>query len=109
MIRRVALLAALALAACAETPAPAPAPARASAPSTTAAAGASSPAPTPSNLPTTGQAGTERATSTLQQQLDQDRADDRLEAIDPEAPRGEMGPPRTPYEIGGNIRLPTMQ
>ena len=105
MIRRVALLAALALAACAETPAPA----RASAPSTTAAAGASSPAPTPSNLPTTGQAGTERATSTLQQQLDQDRADDRLEAIDPEAPCGEMGPPRTPYEIGGNIRLPTMQ
>ena len=107
MVRRVALLAALALAACAETPAPAPA--RASAPSTTAAAGASSPAPTPSNLPTTGQAGTERATSTLQQQLDQDRADDRLEAIDPEAPRGEMGPPRTPDEIGGTIRLPTMQ
>jgi hypothetical protein len=105
MIRHLALLAALTLAACAETPAPA----RVSAPSTTAAAGASSPAPTPSNLPTTGQAGTERATSTLQQQLDQDRADDRLEAIDPEAPRGEMGPPRTPYEIGGNIRLPTMQ
>ena len=105
MVRRVALLAALALAACAETPAPAPA--RASAPSTTAAAGASSPAPTPSNLPTTGQAGTERATSTLQQQLDQDRADDRLEALDPEAPRGDMAPLRTPYEIGGNTRLPT--
>ena len=101
MIRRGAIIALLALAACAETPAPAP--------STAAPRATSSPAPTPSNLPTTGQAGTERATSTLQQQLDQDRADDRLEAIDPEAPRGEMGPPRTPYEIGGNIRLPTMQ
>jgi hypothetical protein len=45
--------------------------------------------------------------STLQQQLDQDRADDRLEALDPEAPRGDMAPLRTPYEIGGNTRLPT--
>ena len=104
MIRHLALLAALALAACAETPAPA----RVSAPSTTAPAGASRPAPTPSNLPTTGQAGTERAMSTLQQQLNQDRADDRLEALDPEAPRGGMGPPRTPYEIGAGVQLPTM-
>ena len=100
MTRRVALLAALALAACAETPALAP--------STTAPAGASRPAPTPSNLPTTGQAGTERVRSTLQQQLDQDRADDRLEALDPEAPRGGMEPPRTPYEIGAGVQLPTM-
>lgn len=46
--------------------------------------------------------------STLQQQLNQDRADDRLEAMDPEAPRGGMGPPRTPYEIGAGVRLPTM-
>lgn len=45
--------------------------------------------------------------STLQQQLDQDRANERLEALDPEAPRGEMSPLRTPYEIGGNTRLPT--
>ena len=98
MFRRGALLVALALAACAETPAPAP--------SATAPA-ASRPAPTPSNLPTTGQAGTERAMSTLQQQLDQDRANDRLEALDPEAPRGDMSPLRTPYEIGANTRLPT--
>ncbi len=97
---RGALLVALALAACAETQAPAP---------SAATSTVSRPAPTPSNLPTTGQAGTERATSTLQQQLDQDRADDQLDAIDPEAPRGEMGPPRAPYEIGGNIGLPTMQ
>ena len=98
MFRRGALLVALALAACAETPAPAP--------SATAPA-ASRPAPTPSNLPTTGQAGTERAMSTLQQQLDQDRANDRLEALDPEAPRGDRSPLRTPYEIGANTRLPT--
>lgn len=98
MFRRGALLVALALAACAETPTPAP--------SATAPA-ASRPAPTPSNLPTTGQAGTERAMSTLQQQLDQDRANDRLEALDPEAPRGDMSPLRTPYEIGANTRLPT--
>lgn len=98
ILQRGALLAALVLAACAETPAPAP--------SITAPA-VSRPAPTPSNLPTTGQAGTERAMSTLQQQLDQDRADDRLEALDPEAPRGDMAPLRTPYEIGGNTRLPT--
>ena len=98
ILQRGALLAALVLAACAETPAPAP--------STTAPA-VSRPAPTPSNLPTTGQAGTERGMSTLQQQLDQDRADDRLEALDPEAPRGDMAPLRTPYEIGGNTRLPT--
>lgn len=45
--------------------------------------------------------------STLQQQLDQDRANDRIEALDPEAPRGETGPLRTPYEIGANTRLPT--
>ena len=100
MLRRGALLAALALAACAETPAPAPA-------TPSAPRAASSPAPTPSNLPNTGQAGTERAMSTLQQQLDQDRANDRLEALDPEAPRGDMSPLRTPYEIGGNTRLPT--
>ena len=98
MFRRGALLVALALAACAETPTPAP--------SATAPA-ASRPAPTPSNLPTTGQAGTERAMSTLQQQLDQDRANDRLEALDPEAPRGDMSPLRSPYEIGANTRLPT--
>jgi hypothetical protein len=98
ILQRGALLAALALAACAETPAPAP---------STTAPTASRPAPTPSNLPTTGQAGTERAMSTLQQQLDQDRANDRLEALDPEAPRGEIGPPRSPYEIGANTRLPT--
>jgi hypothetical protein len=99
MIQRGALLAILALAACAETQAPAP--------STAAPRATSSLAPTPSNLPTTGQAGTERATSTLQQQLDQDRANDRLEALDPEAPRGEIGPLRSPYEIGANTRLPT--
>ena len=45
--------------------------------------------------------------STLQQQLDQDRANDRLEARVPEAPRGEIGPLRSPYEIGANTRLPT--
>jgi hypothetical protein len=45
--------------------------------------------------------------STLQQQLDQDRANDRLEALDPEAPRGDMSPLRSPYEIGANTRLPT--
>jgi hypothetical protein len=98
MFRRGALLATLAMAACAETPAPPP---------STVAPAASRPAPTPSNLPTTGQAGTERAMSTLQQQLDQDRANERLEALDPEAPRGEAGPLRTPYEIGANTRLPT--
>ena len=98
ILQRGALLAALALAACAETPAPAP---------STAAPTASRPAPTPSNLPTTGEAGPERAMSTLQQQLDQDRANDRLEALDPEAPRGEIGPLRSPYEIGANTRLPT--
>jgi hypothetical protein len=98
ILQRGALLAALALAACAETPAPA---------TSTAAPAASRPAPTPSNLPTTGQAGTERAMSTLQQQLDQDRANDRLDALDPEAPRGDMSPLRSPYEIGANTRLPT--
>ena len=99
MFRRGVLFAGLALAACAEAPAPAPSPA--------AARPASISAPTPSNLPVTGQAGTERAMSTLQQQLDQDRANERLESYDPEAPRGDMSPPRTPYEIGGNTRLPT--
>ena len=99
MFRRGVLFAGLALAACAEAPAPAP--------STPAPRAAASPAPTPSNLPTTGQAGTERAMSSLQQQLDQDRANERLESYDPEAPRGDMSPPRTPYEIGGNTRLPT--
>jgi hypothetical protein len=99
MLRRGVFFAGLAIAACAESPAPAP-----SAPAPRAAA---SPAPTPSNLPTTGQAGTERAMSTLQQQLDQDRANERLESYDPEAPRGDMSPLRTPYEIGGNTRLPT--
>ena len=100
MFRGGTLLAALALAACAETPPPAP-----SAPS--APRVASGPAPTPSNLPVTGQAGTERAMSSLQQQLDQDRAKERLDSYDPEAPRGDMSPLRTPYEIGGNTRLPT--
>lgn len=99
MIRRGVFFAVLTIAACAEAPAPTP-----SAPAPRAAA---TPAPTPSNLPTTGQAGTERAMSTLQQQLDQDRANERLESYDPEAPRGDMSPLRTPYEIGGNTRLPT--
>ena len=99
MFRRGAFLAVLALAACAESPAPTT--------STPAPRAASSPAPTPSNLPVTGQAGTERAMSTLQQQLDQDRANERLQSYDPEAPRGDMSPLRTPYEIGGNTRLPT--
>ncbi len=98
IFRRGALLAGLALVACAEAPAPAPAPAT--------ARPAAIPAPTPSNLPTTGQAGTERAMSTLQQDLDRDRANERLQSYDPEAPRGDMSPPRTPYEIGGNTRLP---
>ena len=100
MFRGGTLLAALALAACAETPPPAP-----SAPSAPRAA--SGPAPTPSNLPVTGQAGTERAMTTLQQELDRDRANERLQSYDPEAPRGDMSPLRTPYEIGGNTRLPT--
>lgn len=99
IIRRGAFFAILALGACAETPAPAP--------STPAPRAATSPAPTPSNLPVTGQAGTERAMSTLQSELDQDRADERLRALDPEAQRGETGPLRTPYEIGANTRLPT--
>ena len=99
MFRRGVVFAGLALAACAEAPAPTPAPA--------AARPASIPAPTPSNLPVTGQAGTERAMSTLQQQLDSDRANDRLQSYDPEASRGDISPPRTPYEIGGNTRLPT--
>lgn len=99
IIRRGALLALLALAACAETPAPAPSPA--------APRAASTPAPSPSNMPVTGQAGAERAMSTLQQDLDRDRANERLQALDPEAPRGDMSPLRTPYEIGGNTRLPT--
>jgi hypothetical protein len=99
MFRRGALGAILALSACAEAPSPAPS---ASVPRAT-----SSPAPTPGNLPVTGQAGTERAMSTLQRELEQDRADERLRALDPEAPRGEIGPLRTPYEIGGNTRLPT--
>lgn len=99
MFRRGLVFAGLALAACSEAPAPAPTPA--------AARPVSSPAPTPSNLPVTGQAGTERAMSTLQQQLDQDRANERLQSYDPEAPRGDMSPLRTPYEIGGNTRLPT--
>lgn len=99
MIRPWVLGAVLALGACAEVAAPTP--------GTPAPRAATSPAPTPSNLPTTGQAGTERAISTLQQQLDQDRANERLEALDPEAPRGDMSPLRAPYEIGGNTRLPT--
>ena len=99
MLRRGVVFAVLAIAACAEPPAPAP--------STPAPRTAATPAPTPSNLPITGQAGTERAMSTLQQQLDQDRANERLESYDPEAPRGDMSPLRTPYESGGNTRLPT--
>jgi hypothetical protein len=92
------LLAALALAACAETPAPAP---------STAAPAASRPAPTPSNLPTTGQAGTERAMSTLQKELDEDRAEEKLRSYDPHAQHQDLSAPRTPYEIGANTRLPT--
>ncbi len=100
IIRRGVLFIALALAACAETPAPAP--------STPAAPrAASSPAPTPSDLPVTGQAGTERAMSTLQQDLDRDRADERLRSYDPHAQHQDLSPPRTPYEIGANTRLPT--
>ena len=98
ILQRGALLAALALAACAETPAPAP---------STAAPAASRPAPTPSNLPTTGQAGTERAMSTLQKELDEDRAEEKLRSYDPHAQHQDLSPPRTPYEIGGNTRLPT--
>ena len=100
IIRRGALLAALSLAACAETPAPAP-----STPSAPRAA--ASPAPTPSNLPVTGQAGTERAMSTLQQDLDRDRAEEKLRSYDPHAQHQDLSPPRTPYEIGANTRLPT--
>jgi len=100
IIRRGALLAALALAACAEAPAPAPA-------TPSAPRAASSPAPTPSNLPNTGQAGTERAMSTLQQELDQDRAEEKLRSYDPHAQHQDLSPPRTPYEIGANTRLPT--
>ena len=99
IIRRGGLLALLALAACAETPAPAPSPA--------APRAASIPAPSPSNLPVTGQAGTERAMSTLQQDLDRDRADERLRSYDPHAQHQDLSPPRTPYEIGANTRLPT--
>ncbi|MCA3425489.1 MAG: hypothetical protein INF34_02200 [Roseomonas sp.] len=100
IIRRGVLFIALALAACAE--ARAPAPSTPSAPRAT-----STPAPTPSNLPVTGQAGTERAMSTLQQDLDRDRADERLRSYDPHAQHQDLSPPRTPYEIGGNTRLPT--
>lgn len=99
IIRRGALLALLALAACAETPAPAPSPA--------APRAASTPAPSPSNLPVTGQAGTDRAMSTLQQDLDRDRADEKLRSYDPHAQHQDLSPPRTPYEIGANTRLPT--
>jgi hypothetical protein len=99
IIRRGGLLALLALAACAKTPAPAPSPA--------APRAASTPAPSPSNLPVTGQAGTERAMSTLQQDLDRDRADERLRSYDPHAQHQDLSPPRTPYEIGANTRLPT--
>ena len=99
IIRRGVLLALLALAACAETPAPAPSPA--------APRAASTPAPSPSNLPTTGQAGTERAMSTLQQDLDRDRAEEKLRSYDPHAQHQDLSAPRTPYEIGANTRLPT--
>ena len=98
ILQRGALLAALALAACAETPAPAP---------STAAPAASRPAPTSSNLPTTGQAGTERAMSTLQKELDEDRAEEKLRSYDPHAQHQDLSAPRTPYEIGANTRLPT--
>ena len=101
IIRRGALLALLALAACAGTPAPAP--------STAAPRAASTPARSPSNLPVTGQAGTERAMSTLQQELDQDRAEEKLRSYDPHAQHQDLSPPRTPYEIGANTRLPTMR
>ncbi|MCA3322315.1 MAG: hypothetical protein INF75_04020 [Roseomonas sp.] len=97
--RRGAVLALFVLAACAETP---PA-----APGTPAPRAASAPAPAPSNLPVTGQAGTERAISTLQQDLDRDRADERLRSYDPHAQHQDLSPPRTPYEIGANTRLPT--
>jgi len=99
MFRRGGFLALLALAACAEPPAPAP--------STPAPRAASSPAPTPSNLPVAGQAGTERAMSTLQQDLDRDRAEEKLRSYDPHAQHQDLSPPRTPYEIGANTRLPT--
>ena len=98
ILQRGALLAALALGACAETPAPAP---------STAAPTVSRPAPTPSNLPTTGQAGTERAMSTLQKELDEDRAEEKLRSYDPHAQHQDLSAPRTPYEIGANTRLPT--
>ncbi|MCA3337410.1 MAG: hypothetical protein INF90_02670 [Roseomonas sp.] len=100
IIRRGVLFIALALAACAE--APAPAPSTPSAPRAT-----STPAPTPSNLPVTGQAGTGRAMSTLQQDLDRDRAEEKLRSYDPHAQHQDLSPPRTPYEIGANTRLPT--
>ena len=98
ILQRGALLATLALAACAETPAPAP---------SITAPTASRPAPTPSNLPTTGQAGTERAMSTLQKELDEDRAEEKLRSYDPHAQHQDLSAPRTPYEIGANTRLPT--
>lgn len=99
MIRPWVLGAVLALGACAEVAAPTP--------GTPAPGAATSPAPTPSNLPTTGQAGTERAISTLQRELDEDRAEEKLRSYDPHAQHQDLSPPRTPYEIGGNTRLPT--
>ncbi len=97
LLRGAGLSALLALAACVEAPAPSP----------TAPRAVTTPAPTPSNLPTTGQAGTQRAISTLQQELDEDRAEEKLRSYDPHAQHQDLSPPRTPYEIGGNTRLPT--
>ncbi len=45
--------------------------------------------------------------STLQQDLDRDRADEKLRSYDPHAQHQHLSPPRTPYEIGANTRLPT--
>ncbi len=47
--------------------------------------------------------------STLQQELDQDRAEEKLRSYDPHAQHQDLSPPRTPYEIGANTRLPTMR
>lgn len=44
--------------------------------------------------------------STLQQDLDRDRAEEKLRSYDPHAQHQDLSPPRTPYEIGGNTRLP---
>jgi hypothetical protein len=45
--------------------------------------------------------------STLQQDLDRDRAEEKLRSYDPHAQHQDLSAPRTPYEIGANTRLPT--